>query len=179
MARATKTTARSATRKANRASKANAPAKRERKPKIEHECLCATLTGENAKGEPVYESCGQMTTNAFKPGHDARLKGALIKAYRGGYQLHLNGRHLDPMDVASERGWEHFLKHELKPRPKRERKSSAKAGFNPVTVKIGRATYDAVISNDVDDDHVEVAYQDRSGKSKTKVVLRSAVTEAA
>lgn len=71
---------------------------------------------ETFKEYDVYESCGlQVSTpkREFRPGHDAKFKSVLIKAFRnGGDFAFVDGGmlvHSDAMNEASKRGWEKFM----------------------------------------------------------------------
>jgi hypothetical protein len=129
----------------------------------------------------VYQSCGSDTTRTFAPGHDAKLKSALIIAHRAGmdYSWTDDGflNHVDPLAKAIELGWAHFLTDApAKPARKRSAKPKAakvtKPGFHPVRVKIGRWTYDAAVEAE-DVNEVTVSYRDGKGNLKTATVKRS------
>lgn len=63
----------------------------------------------------LYSGCGQTVARKrqFVPGHDAKLKSTLIKAFRAGEDIaFLRGGvtvYATPADLAKERGWTHFL----------------------------------------------------------------------
>lgn len=93
------TATKSPAKKAGAAKKA--PAKRVAKPKPEPKyCTCFSVEKNG-----VFHSCGRTTTSRFAPGHDAKLKGALIKAAIAGEQFVTNeGKH-DPRKMAADLGW--------------------------------------------------------------------------
>lgn len=80
-----------------------------------NDCQCNAIPVEGKPGR--YESCGQLTKGTFAVGHDAKLKSALIKCAVAGIDYVTKpGRALvkqDPMAVAIERGWGHFVERAL------------------------------------------------------------------
>lgn len=126
--------------------------------------------------------CGAPVKRRFLPGHDARLKGQLQRAYRSG----TNAEKAKAERLALELGWMQYLTDSpSSPKPvakvngtKVSAPVPAPAGFNPVRVKVGRWTYDAVIlSEDVNE--VTVRYTGAGGKNPTvKTVKRSALQPA-
>lgn len=53
-----------------------------------HPCICNTFTRETADGEVVEQlGCVSDTRHTFAPGHDARLKGLLIRAGVAGQEV--------------------------------------------------------------------------------------------
>ena len=169
--------------------------------------LCACYSVEGDKG--VRESCGQEVKgkkSVFRPGHDARWKGVLIDAHRDGKTVRIldvetgKVRIVDPMEAAAERGWEHFLLHERKPRKSRAKSKNTKTGTGKgkprgegasepdlrddlsvgtmVGFRVGRAEYvGEVIATK--GGNVEVRYEDRKGKSHDKVLAAGKVTALA
>lgn len=181
-------------------------------------CQCFTRFDEK---QNAYVSCGEHTAREFAPGHDARLKGLLIRLYVAGkdYTRIVGGQAItvDPLTFAKSRGWDHFLleagvRHATKVTAANERaakrdarisaqaaakaakaadkkpstkaldelltlpkaRASAKAGFHPVRVKIGRWEYDAnVVSEDVNS--LTVSYLDKKGNTVTTEIKRSQV----
>ena len=61
----------------------------------------------------TYESCGRLTGSEFAPGHDAKLKSALIECAVAGQPITqvINGKahKADPRAIAAERGWVKFI----------------------------------------------------------------------
>jgi hypothetical protein len=140
----------------------------------------------------IYESCGRQVSSAkreFLPGHDAKLKSVLQKAYRNGegFAFYVGGMlvHSDPMNEAEKRGWAKFMTQA----PKRKSRAKAKAdpvvpgpatgavndapaepaevqGFRPARVKVGRWWKDGNIVAEDATSGVTVQYQDRKGVTK-------------
>src|SRR5688572_1368944 len=102
-----------ATATKNPAKKAAAKAKAEPKaktPKALVPCKCNTTQVGEQNGTPVYGPCGSETRRDFAPGHDARLKGVLIKLHVAGQDYLVKGQAArKPMDVARERQWGGYL----------------------------------------------------------------------
>lgn len=119
---------------------------------------------------PVFGPCNQQTKGGnFAPGHDAKLKGLLIKLHRAGASYNfvdgdLNIIGSDPMTEALKFGWGRFLTHQPKRRVRKTRTSEggAEAPNFPkaVTVKVGRWTYSAQQLSDG-----RVLYQDKKGNT--------------
>ena len=102
----------------------------------------------------VYGTCGEMTSRTFAPGHDAKLKGVLLRAARAGEEYaYVDGGFLvyaDPQLELAKREWSHLLV-ELTPRKPRtkvakqtkrlsdaadalEAATPAPPGFHPIQV---------------------------------------------
>lgn len=125
---------------------------------------------ENFAEYNVYGPCGANTRGGlFAPGHDAKLKGLLIKLRRAGQDYaYIEGstlRHVDPLSVAMQYGWSKFITHQPKRRTRSTR--SAQGNATPqaqfpkaVQVKIGRWTYNGQQLSDG-----RVLYQDRKGNT--------------
>jgi hypothetical protein len=110
--------------------------------------------------------CGAPTApkRLFRQGHDAKLKGALIQAYRAGdtvVAIHDGERtEFDPMTLAARFGWEHFLTAV----PGQAKAKGPKVGQS-VKIKVGRWTYDAVVGGTVEGGTV-YSYLDKKGNTK-------------
>ena len=52
-------------------------------------CQCLIMTGDIEDDMPVAAPCGEQVADKknFRPGHDAKLKSTLIKAFRNGGSL--------------------------------------------------------------------------------------------
>lgn len=153
-----------------------------------YEEIVDNATGETEDtGVPVYKSCGATTDRIYAPGHDAKLKGALIKRYLADEPfIQLDGGmliHGDPMEVARQLGWDHFLvaayaRRADKAEAKRERaaaKIAARQAVQAGQVKIGRWTYDIVKILGEFTDEVEVEYRTKQGDLKTAMVKTEAL----
>lgn len=119
------------------------PVKAERAPKTPTPCQCfAQPFGEPDDDEtPMFTYCGADTMGTFAPGHDAKLKGVLIRAFLNGQSYDVrNDGHLtsyDPMTVAKERHWEAFL-NEAKVREERKVEAAAAKATAKATAKAER-----------------------------------------
>lgn len=139
----------------------------------------------------VHYSCGELVygKREFKPGHDAKLKSVLIKAFRNGTDFTMSDGgmniHANPMELAKARGWEKFM---TPAKPKKVRKPKADkdvpvednhpdieyvdevetpasvAGFQPARFKVGRWMKDGVVVSHNDDGTITVSYTDKKGE---------------
>jgi hypothetical protein len=88
-------------------------------------CECLILTGDVDEGAPVTKPCTEQVPDkrAFKPGHDAKLKSVLLKAFRAGDQLViLDGDsriEIAASKLAADRGWSKFMKPAPERRPRK------------------------------------------------------------
>jgi hypothetical protein len=151
---------------------------------------------------PVYAECTANVNKGrtFAPGHDAKLKSALIKAFRAGTDFsYLDGSllvHADPVAVADDRGWGHFMTAAPKRKSRKgslQGKGSAAAkaahgqaesdsdqpvvGFRPCQVKVGRWWKDGQVVAYPSDGQVTVTYKDSKGEPKTITVDTDKVKE--
>lgn len=151
--------------------------------------------------------CGKQVNTRkreFLPGHDAKLKSAMQRAYRTGTDIEVppeytaDGERLaiSPQAIANERGWRQFLT-DGKETPSEEDPEEMFAGdrgeldpetlqpvdvqgFRPVRVKIGRWVYDAnVVSypDGPDGNTITVGYRDGKGEDQVKTVTRDKIVE--
>ena len=127
-------------------------------------CQCLTIVTEDEQ-TIVARSCGGDTGKTFAPGHDARTKGTLQKAFRTGRQILVNGEYHSAEDLAKGYGYERFLT----PAPVRKSRKSRKTD-EPIKVKLGRWTYDAVSLDELDEGGFEVVYVNKGGDTQRKVV---------
>jgi hypothetical protein len=73
-------------------------------------CKCHTTQVGDVNGTPQFGPCGAETKRDFAPGHDARLKGLLIRLHVASQVYLVRGQSpQDPMDVARERQWGGYL----------------------------------------------------------------------
>lgn len=95
---------------------ANAKTKPAKK-QADQDCLCFaepwTAPGDDKPTPHHYQPCGALTRGTFAPGHDAKLKGALIRAAEVDMSItvHLEDgktRKVDPHEAAKERGWSQY-----------------------------------------------------------------------
>lgn len=108
-------------------SKTNETAKAPAKAKTKNLCGCFTRWDDKHQ---AYVQCADETARKFAPGHDARLKGLLIRLHVAGeeYPRLIGGSVVTttPMAVAKEYGWGHYLtdakdRHAAKVKAKQER----------------------------------------------------------
>lgn len=80
-------------------------------PKEKVACKCnTTQLSVDANGVPTFGPCGEQTSRDFAPGHDARLKGALIRLHVAGHAYKVKGQaDQSPLDVAKTRQWGGYL----------------------------------------------------------------------
>lgn len=136
----------------------------------------------------VYESCGLRVSSAkrrFRPGHDAKLKSVLQKAYRNGDDFAwVEGGmviHSSATNEAAKLDWSHFLTEAPKRKSRAKAKKEAEVtlpqaeevqGFRPARVKVGRWWKDGVIVLQ-DETGVTVEYQTRKGSERVALPLDS------
>lgn len=162
-----------------------------------HECRCFSVWDELTG---AYVSCGTEIPikRTFHPGHDAKYKSVLLKAFRAGEAFSFidGGVRVDanPMELARERNWEKFmtpakakkLKAKTKdatetPEGKADRpddvEPASMAGFHPARFKVGRWMKDGNIVSRNEDGTVTVSYADGKGKTQTLTLDASKVEE--
>lgn len=119
-------------------------------------CQCGnfvdTTTGQNT-------GCEADTLNTFAPGHDAKLKGFLIRAGRAGHQVRLLGTEdeISPLAAASRYGFASLVADGIKRQPKKAKKTAAP---EKVTAKVGRWEYRGLVEG------AEFVYTDRKGAER-------------
>lgn len=123
-------------------------------------------------------SCGATVfgKREFKPGHDAKYKSALLKAFRDGnpFVYVEDGTRIeaDPMELAKARGWEKFMtpakkkakKAKTEDTPAETEKPAEPVGFQPARFKVGRSMKDGSVVSHNDDDTITVSYLDKANK---------------
>lgn len=126
---------------------------------------------------PVHESCGQTVASkkaTFRPGHDAKLKGALQRAYRGGYEFYyLDGGMLvsvgaDTFAASVAPGLLEQVTAPVKPKAKRVRKPKPLEVGDTVKFKSGRGESSGVITS-TNGTKAEVVYTNAKGEEKTVI----------
>lgn len=169
------------------------------KPKVSkefHLCRCfAVETGETYEqivdnntgatedtGVPIYGACSANTRREFAPGHDAKLKGALIKAYRNGTEYHYTDGGMliscDPIEEARKRGWSHFLvapsgKVASRVTEAKPVSTATKGHRIPSSVKVGRWTHGVTKVVASAGDTWTVQYKTAKGETKEITVNES------
>jgi hypothetical protein len=150
--------------------------------KDHHSCRCWSVdTGRLVDGDPVFGPCGANTRREFAPGHDAKHKGVLIRLHLEGrpYLRDVNGglATVDPMDVATARQWQHFLRDaSLRAEAKASKPKSTAATQTrriPSSVKVGRWTHGVTRVVASAGDTWTVEYKTAKGEAKEITVSES------
>lgn len=114
-----------------------------------HPCACGGFVAVAADGTEVRTNCNAVTKRTFAPGHDARLKGFLIRAGRENKLVRTpeGGSEQLPAKVADRFGFGHMVRDGIA-RPKATRKAKKVAAPAPrkVVGKVGRWTYEGVVT---------------------------------
>lgn len=111
-------------------------------------CACSLVVAIDAAGRETRTGCTATTKRTFAPGHDARLKGFLIRAGRDGLHVREVGlgvaHETTPAKFADRYGFGHMVRDGIA-RPAKVRKAKAVA---PRTVigKVGRWTYEGTVT---------------------------------
>lgn len=115
-----------------------------------HACACSGYKAVDAAGNVVATTgCTGVTKRTFAPGHDARLKGFLIRAGREGNLVRTpeGGSDIVAAKVADRYGFGHMVRDGIA-RPKAVRKAKKVAEVAPakVTGKVGRWLYEGTVT---------------------------------
>ena len=91
-------------------------------------CACYSVVDSNG----VHTSCGRLVKGRFAPGHDAKLKGALIRAAVAGESFKIQDKDSkvvtkDPGEFASELGWGKYIDQALVTAKTKADKATARA----------------------------------------------------
>jgi hypothetical protein len=123
-------------------------------------CACAGFVAVDLLGAKRTTGCVSTTKRTFAPGHDARLKGFLIRAGAEGLLIRTpeGGDLRDAMTIADRFGFGTMVVAGIKAAQSRafaklikDTKKQAKATHETpkqVTCKVGRWTYEGVITDD-------------------------------
>lgn len=122
-----------------------------------HACACSGFQAVDASGTQVTTTkCAATTRRTFAPGHDARLKGFLIRAGRLGHLVRTpeGGDDLTATKVADRFGFAQMVRDGIHRTPKKAARKGRKnpAVANPVrkctkiSAKVGRWTYEGELS---------------------------------
>ena len=135
-------------------------------------CVCALVVAFADNGEELTTGCNATTKRTFAPGHDARLKGFLIRAGIAGHLVRVGeDANTDAQAVADQFGFGYMVREGIRKGAEREFRRElrrvAKAAKAPapqkVTAKVGRWQYEGTLSAD----GTEFAYTDRRGNQVT------------
>jgi hypothetical protein len=112
-----------------------------------HACACGNFKAIDAAGRTVATTaCNAETRRTFAPGHDARLKGFLIRAGREGHLIRTEGGADQlPAKVAERFGFAHMVREGIA-RPKATRKTKKVVAPRTVVGKVGRWTYEGTVT---------------------------------
>lgn len=128
-----------------------------------HACACGGFKATDASGTVVARTgCTAMTRRTFAPGHDARLKGFLIRAGREGMLITTpwGGAELTAEKAASHFGFAHMVRDGI---ARKAAKKVAKKAQPKVTAKVGRWFYQGYVT----EGGALFSYTDAKGASKT------------
>ena len=101
--------------------------------------------------------CDGQTYRNFAPGHDARLKGFLIRTGREGHEIKVLGtrKPISPVEAASTYGFAGMVADGIARRPRQRVAATVENGGTPATAttaKVGRWTYEGEIRKEGDID---------------------------
>jgi len=128
-----------------------------------HLCACGGFIARDASGTQVVRTgCNAMTKRTFAPGHDARLKGFLIRAGREGLLITCpwGGAEVTAEVAANHFGFAHMVRDGI---ARKAAKKVAKPQAKKVTAKVGRWFYEGFVT----EGGALFSYTDKQGASKT------------
>jgi hypothetical protein len=141
-----------------------------------HPCACGGYQAVAADGATSRTGCSAVTKRTFAPGHDARLKGFLIRAGAQGLLIRtpVGGDDQAPVKVAERFGFGHMVAKGIaaaKARAftkalkgaKKAPKATPAPAATEVAAKVGRWEYEGTLSAD----HTEFTFTDRKGAEHT------------
>lgn len=121
-------------------------------------CACSTFTAYNTEADVEYTTgCNAQTARDFAPGHDARLKGHLIRWAVLGYEIRVGDTTKSAEGWAANFGFGYMVAAGIKRTQERaaakteklmkkiDKKVKAEVKF--VTAKVGRWTYEGSLLN--------------------------------
>lgn len=114
-----------------------------------HRCACNAFVAIDAAGRETRTGCEATTRRIFAPGHDARLKGFLIRAGRDGLHVREVGRGVahdqHPTQIADRFGFGRQVREGIN-RPAKAKKAKKVAAPAKVVGKVGRWTYEGTVT---------------------------------
>lgn len=128
-----------------------------------HACACSGFKAVDAAGNVVATTgCTASTKRTFAPGHDARMKGFLIRAGREGNLVRTpeGGDDLPAAKVADRFGFAHMVRDGI---ARKAANKVAKKTQPKVTAKVGRWFYKGYVT----EGGALFSYTDAKGASKT------------
>ena len=116
-----------------------------------HACACSSFVAIDAANRQTRLTCTATTTRTFAPGHDAKLKGFLIRAGRDGMHVREVGRGVahdqHPAQIADRFGFGQMVRDGIARKAKKVT-IPAKKVTAPAKVigKVGRWTYEGRVT---------------------------------
>lgn len=132
-----------------------------------HACACSGFKAVDAAGNVVATTgCIASTKRTFAPGHDARMKGFLIRAGREGNLVRTpeGGDDLPAAKVADRFGFAHMVRDGI---ARKAAKRVAKPQAKKVTAKVGRWVYEGTM-----DDRGNFTYTQKNGQTHTTALAK-------
>lgn len=117
-------------------------------------CTCSTFVAYDVERDVEYRThCTQQTARTFAPGHDAKLKGNLIRWAVLGYEIRVGDATKSAEGWAESFGFGYMVRAGIKRSAERgQAKAAARAKrVKPsptITAKVGRWTYEGILSGD-------------------------------
>lgn len=110
-------------------------------------CSCSLFAAVADDGTLTRTGCTATTRRTFAPGHDARLKGFLIRAGRAGLLIRTpeGGADQVAVRVAERFGFAHMVAEGIA-RVAKPRKAAPVAAPRTVTAKVGRWLYEGTVT---------------------------------
>lgn len=110
-------------------------------------CACSLFVAIAADGATTRTGCTATTRRTFAPGHDARLKGFLIRAGREGLLIRTpeGGADQVPVRVAERFGFAQMVRDGIA-RVAKPRKAAKTAPVTTVRAKVGRWVYEGRVT---------------------------------
>ena len=130
-------------------------------------CTCSLIRIFAEDGTLTTTGCVATTKRTFAPGHDARMKGFLIRAGIAGHKVRIgaDGEERSAQAVADQFGFGNQVRDGIANgqaralAPKKSRKAKAEPKPETVTAKVGRWVYEGVL----DVHKVWFTYTDKKG----------------
>lgn len=135
-------------------------------------CACSTVIAIAEDGTEIRTGCHATTKRTFAPGHDARLKGFLIRAGAENMMVRFedSGINLTALGLAASFGFSHMVEDGIRAakdrafakalRETKKAKPAPKAEPVKVAAKVGRWVYEGTISANGE----IFSYTDRQGR---------------
>lgn len=116
--------------------------------KAANPCSCSKYIAVDIQGNKDQLVCGETTARTFAPGHDARLKGFLIRAGREGLLVRESGDSVltGVFTIADRYGFGHLVRVGVsRVKAPRKPKTAKVEAHKTVTAKVGRWEYEGVV----------------------------------